>query len=142
MKKIVILSLAVIGFVFSTTAQSTTPRYTPTGGHTGAVLGYAWFNKTEATGNDTLKISPNAYSTTYRVTLAADSLAITLKSNANAYAGDHITVIASGASGTKVTFKGTTFQTAGTATLSSGGYAILSLVFSGTKWVEKDRLVQ
>lgn len=145
MKKFLVLALAVASVcvnAHTAEAQSTSPRYTATGGNTGAQLNYNWITKTEATGNDTLKITPNAYHTTVRATLAADSLGISIKSAANCYAGDQLVIIATGASGTKITFKSTLFKTAGTMTLSSGGVAVMKLVFTGTAWAETSRVVQ
>jgi hypothetical protein len=96
---------------------------------------------TDAVGNDTLKIVPRAYNTTLRLALT-DSLGINVTSVANSFAGDKLQIIATGASGTKVTFKGTNWQTAGTATLSAGLTAVINCVFSGVKWVEQSRVVQ
>lgn len=144
MKKFIVLALATISICVSAaevSAQSTSPRYSATGGNTGAQLNYNWIAKTDATGADTLKVTPNAYCTSIRASLT-DSLGISIASTTKSYAGDQMQIIASGASGTKVKFIGTNFQTAGTATLSSGLNAVITLVFSGTKWVEKSRVVQ
>lgn len=142
MKKIIFLSLlSVIGFL-SATAQSTTPRYFGANNdNTGRALNWNWIAKTDATGADTLKFTPNGYTTTIRLTMT-DSLGVSITSTSKSYAGDKIRVIASGASGTKVKFIGSNWQTTGTATLSSGLFAVIDLVFSGTKWVEASRVVQ
>lgn len=142
MKKLIVLTVAVIGFVFSTVAQSTSPRYTATGGNTGAQLNYKWFTATDATGADSIKLTPNAYSTTVRAVVATDSFAVHIKSNVNAFAGDQLVVIASGTSGKKIKFTGTSFASAGTATLSTVGVAVVTFVFTGTAWAEKSRIVQ
>lgn len=141
MKKFIALILGTIS-ILSASAQSTTPRYFGANNdNTGRALTYNWIAKTDATGADTLKFIPNGYKTTVRATLT-DSLGLSISSVTKSYAGDQMQVIASGASGTKVKFIGSNFQTAGTATLSSGLFAIISLVFSGTKWVEYSRVVQ
>lgn len=128
----------------SVCAQSTTPRFgiTKNQDNTGRGLTYKWATKTDATGADSLKIVPNAWSTIVRFSTVTDSVALVVSSTANCYAGDNIQVIATGSSGGKVKFVGTNFQTAGTATLSTGATAVVTLVFSGTKWVEVSRVVQ
>lgn len=143
MKKFISSLILALVVCFGVNAQSTTPRFgtTPNQDNTGRALNYKWVGKTDATGNDTLKIVPSAYKTILRLTLT-DSLGVNVTSTSKSYAGDQIQIIASGASGTKVTFKGTAWQTAGTATLSSGGFAVIGLVFSGTKWIEASRVVQ
>lgn len=143
MKKLAFLISVSLTLICSVTlAQSTNPRnYGPNNDNTGAALNYKWVAKTDVAGADTLKFTPDAYNTTVRVTLT-DSLGLNIKSTTKSYAGDQIRVIASGASGTKVKFIGTSFQTAGTATLSTGLFAIITLTFSGTKWVESSRVVQ
>ncbi|WP_315823009.1 hypothetical protein [Paraflavitalea speifideaquila] len=143
MKKLFAILAFSFVMVLSTVAQSTTPRFgiTPNNDNTGRSLTYKFAAKTDATGNDTFKIVPNAYKTIYRVTLT-DSLGFNVTSTLNCYAGDQIQIIASGASGTKVTFKGSNWISAGTATLSSGLRAVLNLVFDGSKWVEVSRVVQ
>lgn len=140
-KSTFIIAITLLSFV--SFSQSTTPRFGtgPNDDNTGRVLTYRYFDKVDAVGNDTLKIQPRAWSTTLRFVLT-DSLGIDANNLTQSYAGDNISIIATGASGTKVTFKGANWQTAGTATLSSGGTAVISLVFSGTKWVEVSRAVQ
>lgn len=140
--KILIVTLTLFTVLESATAQSTTPRYYGANNdNTGRALNWNWIAKTDATGADTLKFTPNGYTTTIRATLT-DSLGLSITSTTKSYAGDKIQVIASGASGTKLKFIGTNFQTAGTATLSSGLFAVVDLVFSGTKWIEASRVVQ
>jgi len=143
MKKFISILILALVVCFSVNAQSTTPRFgtTPNQDNTGRALNYKWVGKADATGNDTLKIVPNAYNTILRLTLT-DSLGVNVTSTVKSYAGDQIQIIASGASGTKVTFKGSNWQTAGTATLSTGGFAVIGLVFTGTKWIEANRVVQ
>jgi hypothetical protein len=142
MKKFISVFLFLAGFIGVSVAQSTTPRYFgPNNDNTGRSLNYNWVAKTDVAGADTLKFTPDGYKTTIRLTLT-DSFGLSIKSATKSYAGDQMQVIASGASGTKVKFIGTGFQTAGTATLSTGLFAVVDLVFSGTKWVEYSRVVQ
>jgi hypothetical protein len=142
MKKVLVLISLVTLFIASASAQSTTPRYFGANNdNTGRALNYNWIAKTDVAGADTLKFTPDGYKTTVRATLI-DSLGLSITLTTKSYAGDQMQVIASGASGTKLKFIGTNFQTAGTATLSSGLFAVVDLVFSGTKWVEYSRVVQ
>jgi len=92
-------------------------------------------------GNDTLSVSPNAYFS-YVTCTAVDSFSVKIGSVANSYFGDNIQLIVSGVSGNKVKFVGSNLLTAGTATLSSNGRAVVTLVFDGAKWVESARVVQ
>ncbi len=143
MKKILFaFMLLTVGLTVS--AQSTAPRFgTATNRdntYRGMTLGYT--SITEAAGADTATLAPRKFTNYYRVTLAADSLYLASPTITSCYAGDELIIVASGASGTKVKFAGTNWQSAGTATLSSGLYAVISFVFSGTKWVETSRVVQ
>ncbi|MFB6456571.1 hypothetical protein ACE38W_14970 [Chitinophaga sp. Hz27] len=142
MKKIFIL-IAITIISVGAFAQSTAPRFgiTPNSDNTGRLLTYAYKSFTDATAADTAKVIPAAYSSTYRVSLT-DSLGIQITSVGSSYADDDITVIASGASGTKVKFIGSNFISAGTATLTAGGRAIIRFKFDGAKWVESSRVVQ
>lgn len=139
--------LLVLSVLFSgvLNAQSTTPRFninTPlNGSNTGSVLSYGYKYLTDQTGADSVSVLPTYYKVVYRVTMV-DSICFKQPTVTSSYAGDNITIIASGASGTKVKFSGSKWITAGTATLSTGGRAVIDLVFDGSNWVEANRTVQ
>lgn len=141
--KIIICLVSFILLSGALFAQSTAPRYgtTPNSDNTGRSLTYAYKSFVDAVGTDTAKIIPSAYSSTYRLTLT-DSLRVQVMNVGSSYADDNISVIASGATGTKVVFLGTNWITAGTATLAAGGRAIITFKFDGSKWVESARVVQ
>ena len=138
---IILILLAFIGTTVS--AQSTSPRFGTSAkdDNTGRVLTYSKLSATDAAGADSTVLYTNAYSTVVAIALT-DSF--TLKSPAvkKCFYSDRMTIIASGASGKKLKFTGTNWVTAGTATLSSGGKAVINFVFDGAKWVEEARVVQ
>lgn len=142
MKKLLSL-LILMAFVFAVKAQSTTPRWGSGAGNdnTGRVLTWKYTTLTDAAGADSIAIYPAAYQTIYRIALT-DSFYFKSPTVTKSYAGDKITIVASGSSGAKAKFAGTNFITAGTATLSSSGRAVINLVFDGAKWVEASRVVQ
>lgn len=142
MKKLFSL-LFLIAIVALANAQSTTPRFgtAKNDDNTGRVLTYKFFAVTDAAGADSIVAVPRAWQTNYRVSLT-DSLTFKQPNITYSYAGDNIRIIASGASGTKVKFYGTYWQSAGTATLGSTGKAIIEFVFDGTNWIEAGRYVQ
>ena len=141
MKKIIFAILIFAGF--SATAQSTSPRWGTTAGgdNTARTLTYAYQTVTDASGNDSKTLNPNAYYTVVRVALT-DSVTFASPTVTRSYAGDNLTIIASGASGTKVKFGSSNFISAGTATISSGGRSVIKFVFDGAKWVECGRVTQ
>lgn len=143
MKQLIFSILFLLVGSLAVDAQSTSPRFgTATNqDNTGRVLTYKYLTLTDAAGADSLTIRPAAYHTVYRVDLA-DSLFLKSPSVADSYAGDQVTIVASGASGDLLKFAGTNFITAGTATLSTSARAIIHLVFDGSKWVEASRVVQ
>ncbi len=137
---------ALIAFVFAVAvvnAQSTSPRFgtAKNQDNTGRVLTYTYNTWTDAQGADSTAITPNAYQSYYRVALV-DSFTVKNPVVTRSYAGDRITIIASGASGKFLKFTGSNWISGGTATLSSGGRAVISFVFDGAKWVEAGRVVQ
>jgi hypothetical protein len=142
MKKLSFLIAFVAVSVFAT-AQSTTPRYGSGVGNdnTGRVLTYKYQTASDAVGADTVTLSPNAWETIVRIAVV-DSVVIGNPNVTRSYAGDNIKIVASGASGKKVKFSGSNILSAGTATLSSVGRAVITLVFDGAKWVESCRTVQ
>lgn len=129
---------------FSAHAQSIAPRFDSTGisgDNTGRVLNYHYATLSDAAGNDTTSLNPRAWDNVYAVHLN-DSTSLKFYTINNSYLGDKITIIATGASGTKLKFADANWLSTGTATLSSGGVAILRFIFDGTKWAELSRVVQ
>ena len=124
-------------------AQSTSPRFgtTPNNDNTGRVLTYKYKALTDAAGADSALLTPSAWKTVVRLTML-DSFYMKSPTVTASYAGDQVQIVASGASGTKIKFAGTNWISAGTATLSSGGRAVISFVFDGAKFVEASRVVQ
>ena len=147
MKKILFAAFVISAITFAscqeTNAQSTAPRFgtTKNKDNTYRTLTNGYTAITDAAAADTSTITPNKHNNIYRITMT-DSLYMASPVITSSYAGDCITLIVSGASGTKLKFAGTNFQSAGTATLSTGLYAVISFIFSGTKWVESARVVQ
>jgi hypothetical protein len=145
MKKILLIALTMvlIGVANFAHAQSTTPRFgiTANNDNTGRVLTYKYLAVTDATGADSIAVTPAAWQSHYQVTLT-DSFTFKQPNITRCYATDNLRIIASGASGTKIKFTGSYWQSAGTATLSSGGRAVIDFVFDGSKWVESNRTVQ
>lgn len=142
MKKFILFLFALVA-AFAVNAQSTSPRFgtVPGDDNTGRVITYKYQTVTDAAGADSTTLRPSAGVTIVRVALT-DSLYFKSPNVKASYAGDILRVVASGASGNKVKFAGTNFITAGTATLSSSGRAVVSLIFDGAKWVEFARVVQ
>lgn len=142
MKKLFSLFL-LLAIAYTVSAQSTSPRFgtAKNQDNTGRVLTNAYASKTDAAGADSVLLVPNAYQTIYRLSLV-DSFYFKSPTVTSSYAGDKLVIVASGASGTKVKFAGTNFISAGTATLSTNGRAVLNFIFDGAKWVESGRVVQ
>lgn len=144
MKKIIFIMLAVFATAYAQ-AQTTTPRYgySSSRDRTMRTLTMDYIALTDAAGHDSTTIAPKYHHTQYKVTLT-DSLKFSQPTTTGCYFGDRIELIANGASGTKVMFTtaATKFKTAGTATLSTGGRAIITLIFDGANWVEAARVVQ
>lgn len=141
MKKI-LFAIAVL-FSAASMAQSTAPRWGSgaNNDNTGRSFSYKFVTLTEVAGTDSITLNPNANKTIYRVALT-DSFYFKSPTVTRSYAADELVIVASGASGTKLKFAGTNFITAGTATLSSLGRAVITMIFDGAKWVEKSRVVQ
>lgn len=142
MKNVLFLLVALVAFV-AANAQSTTPRWGsgPNNDNTGRVLTWNYKTVTDAAGADSVTLVPGAYNTTVRVALT-DSIFFKSPSVKQSFAADVLTIVASGSSGAKVKFAGTNFISAGTATLSSLGRAVITFIFDGAKWVEQSRVVQ
>jgi len=130
-------------FGMNANAQHTTPRFGTSAGedNTGRVLTYKFISATDAAGADSLYVAANAWQTTVRIALT-DSFSLKQPGVSKCYAGDNLVVVASGASGKKLKFVGSNWLSAGTATLSSVGRAIVTFIFDRAKWVEASRVVQ
>lgn len=141
MKNLIVIIALFIGV--SVSAQSTSPRFgtLKNQDNTYRVLTLKKAAIVDAAGNDTVSVSPNAFFS-YVTCDAVDSVTVKIGSVANSYFGDNIQLIVSGTSGKKVKFIGSNLLTAGTATLSSNGRAVVTFVFDGAKWVESARVVQ
>lgn len=142
MKNFILSIVAIFAFV-AVNAQSTSPR-TGLGANndmTGRALTWNYQSITDAAGADSVLLATNAYTHTVRLALV-DSFYFKSPNVKKVYAADRLFIIASGASGAKVKFAGTNFISAGTATLSTNGRAVISFIFDGAKWVEESRYVQ
>lgn len=141
MKNIIVIF--VLFCSLSVVAQSTSPRFgtLKNQDNTYRVLTLKKSAIVDAAGNDTLSVSPNAFYS-YVTCTAVDSFSVKIGSAANSYFGDNVQLIVSGSSGAKVKFVGSLIKSAGTATLSSNGRAIISFIFDGAYWVESARVVQ
>lgn len=140
----------ILSFLFCLTllvgafAQSTMPRYgtLKNQDNTGRVLNYKYAAFTDATGSDSVVVNPSAWTTIYVITLK-DSFTLKQPIVTSSYLGDNIELICTATTGTPfLKFSGSNWITAGTATLSTGLRAVITLVFDGAKWVEKSRVVQ
>lgn len=145
MKRILFLFALIAGLAACNpvNAQSTSPRFGTTAGHdqTFRTLKLGYTTLTDAAGADSTTLVPTKFDNVYRVALT-DSIYFKSLTVTYSYAGDRMIIIASGSSGNKLKFAGTNWITAGTATLSSSGRAIIGFVFDGAKWVEAYRVVQ
>lgn len=150
MKKLFSFSL-VASILFAVSAlvpneaksQVTTPRvgFSATSNNTGSAVTYSYRAITDAAGADSATLSPATSVHMVKIALT-DSFYLKSPVVKRSYYGDVITIVASGSSGNKLKFAGTNFVTAGTATLSSSGRAVIQLVFDGAKYVEASRVVQ
>lgn len=146
MKKFLFALMLVAISAVSATAQSTSPKFGTTAAtdNTFRKLSLGYTSYTDATGFDSVRIAPSRYKTYYRIALT-DSFRLGFPTVTKCNAGDEIVIIATGTNGNKLTFTttaGTTWRTAGTATLSTNTSAVITFVFSGTVWIEKSRVVQ
>lgn len=141
MKKLISFLIAIIAIV-SVNAQSTSPRWgsAKNEDNTGAVLTWKYTTVSDAIGADSVIIAPNAYTSVYKFTVV-DSIYFKTPVLKNSYLGDNISLIATGSTGGKIKFASTNLVTSGTATLSSGGKAVIKFIFDGAKWIESDRSV-
>lgn len=141
MKKIFLLALFV-SFAAIAMAQSTSPRFgtAKNQDNTFRILTNAYTTATDAAGADSTTVNPAAFNSIIRVALT-DSLTFRNPVVTRSFAGDQLTIVATGASGNRVKFTGSNWVSAGTATLSSGGSAVITFVFNGSKWAERSRSV-
>lgn len=128
--------------------QFTTPRYgiAKNQDNTGRVLNYNFVSTADAAGADTVKLSPNAWTTIIRPSAAlrvSDSIQYQIASTAYSHVGDNIQCLFLAGAGTcKVKFIGTNWKAgSGTTTLSmsSGTRATITFVFDGSYWIEVSR---
>jgi hypothetical protein len=145
MKKFILTFISIIALALVASAQFSTPSFglPPFGDNTGRALVYKLVTVVDATGNDSVKLAPNAFQTI--VTIAAkDSITLSAPNVTTSHLGDRITIIINSTTGTpKVKFSAylSLWKTSGTATLSAGYVGTISLIFNGVKWVETDRLL-
>jgi hypothetical protein len=152
MKKIAIFILTIMSIGVS--AQSTTPR-TGTAANvdnTYRKLNFKFVAPTDATGNDTVTLTPNAFHTMIRIASLTDSITVYIPSVALSFAGDEIEITCVNSSGSAHAIKWggayiapattTTGGAVGTVYLASTKRAVISLVFDGVKWTERYRMVQ
>lgn len=141
MKKLLFILLVAMSFTAS--AQYTSPRFgtVPGEDNTGRTLTYGFRKINDAAGADSTTIFTNVYSSVLQVAMV-DSFTFKSPNVKQSYATDRLTIVATGASGNKVKFTGSNWIAAGTATLSTGGRAVINFIFDGAKWVEAGRVVQ
>lgn len=142
-KGLLFLFAAITMLAISAAAQSATPRFgiKPNQDNTFRAMAFHYLAIRDTTGFDSVALSPRQYENVYSIHLL-DSLDLATPVITSSYQADHMTLIVTGASGTKLQFKGLNWISAGTATLSSKGAAIIELYFNGANWVEAGRNVQ
>ena len=137
MKKILSITF-LLCFSVVVFGQSLTPRFgiLKNQDNTGRVLNYRYATLTDATGADTITITPQAYQTIVKVT-NKDSL--TIKSvNVMSYLGDQLTIVTTSPHkhNSTLKFTGTGFANAVTITTDSLISVVNKYVFDGVKWVK------
>lgn len=135
---IFLLAISVVMY-----GQSTSPRFgtLKNQDNTGRVLTFKTVSLTDATGVDTLSITPNAFTTYVKIAMK-DSLTVKPVVTTSYY-GDQLIIICTATTGTPfLKFTGSNWLSAGKATLSSNLRAVIKFVFDGAKWVETGRYVQ
>lgn len=142
MKKISLILFA-LALTVSAFAQTPTPRF-QADRYTKSVLN-AYVVATDAAGNDTVALKPQAGTTLVKVSVV-DSVTFRFSSVVNSYFGDVVVIIATNASGAshriKVASTNAQPASAGDVTLASTLGAVIRYRFNGTKWVEESRAVQ
>ena len=150
MKKIFSLILLVLFSGLCVTAQTTSPRFgiPPSGDNTGRALTYKLVTPVDKAGFDSLRLYLNAWQTLVRPAAAmTDSMHVFFPSVANCHAGDEVTfLISAPAGGSKfIRFMGANVVVGSggnSLTAAASKVATITLVFTGTSWLEKSRLVQ
>lgn len=143
MKKILFIAALFSVACAALVAQTTTPRTGTGKNYWPGKLNFAYGTLTDAAGNDTLSVTPNAFKTVYKLA-GTDSVSISLVAT-SAFLSDEATILLSNASGVKkVKFVGSvyTLGTDGNITTNSGKGACITFIFDGAKWVEKGRSLQ
>lgn len=156
MKKLFAL-LFLVAFTFTVSAQITAPRFgtTKNSDNTGRGLTYAVITTTDVTSAtlDTILLAPNAFETLVCMktgtvmTNLTDSVCYKFSSTTGNYKlGDKCTfIISKGTGAGKIKFGGSQYilSTASAAVaLAANKSLIMTFVFNGTKWIERDRVVQ
>lgn len=136
-----ILTIICVLVAMAASAQSTSPRWSTAknGDNTGRIFTNKKVSKSDAAGNDTLTITPSS-SYYYVTATVADTVTYGIAVT-EAYFGDKCIIVASGTT-KKVKFYGSNVLSAGTATTSTNGRAVIEFIFDGAKWVEAYRTVQ
>lgn len=114
--------------------------------NTGRILTYRYLLATDATGADTVKLAPRAFSTIIQYS-AVDSLSFSLSNVTQCYIGDELQVLVTNSSGSGhlVKFVGTGWQfgsSGASITLTASKRANIAFIYDGIYWVEQSRLVQ
>lgn len=131
MKKILFLSLALIGLSFESHAQYTVPRTT-----NATVL----VSTADAAGADTIKLVPTEKNTLVVPSAIVDSVVYTIKRTTGSYVGDKLTFLFTNeaASGNYIRLSGTTYMAAipadTTLSLTASKRTRISFTFDGVKW--------
>lgn len=148
MKKIIFLFAALILSVAAANAQSTTPRFgtTKNSDNTGRVLTYKLTTATDAAGNDTITVTPNAWETIVRPSSnITDSVNIKAVLT-NCQLGDYLTVFISKGSGAgAVRFPSAYFITPLATqryTIGASKTNVFKFQFNGSKFIEIGATVQ
>ena len=141
MKKFLFAVALMLSATFAN-AQSTAPRFGTTAGsdNTYRPMTLNYQSVTDASGVDTVTLRTNKFTNFVRVTLT-DTVSLSAVVT-SCKAGDELIVVATGSSGRRVKFVGSNFVSAGSATVSTNGTAIVTFLFTGTVWAEKSRIVQ
>lgn len=141
MKKFLFAVALMLSATFAN-AQSAIPRFGTNAGSDNTYRGLSlnWQSVTDASGMDTLTLRTNKFTNHVRIALT-DTISL-LPVVTSCKAGDELIVVATGSSGRRVRFVGSGFQSAGSATTSSGGTIVVTFIFTGSVWAEKSRIVQ
>ena len=142
MKKIFTV-LAIIGMVFTLSAQITTPRFGTTAGrdNTGRVTTYAYSAPVYAA---TYTVNANASETFVKMGTLTGAQTVTANVT-NSHVADKLVFMFTAdtlTAGRVVTFSTNIVYTAATFTVDASQKATASFVFDGVKWIETGRAKQ